>query len=350
MPRRTRPVSQPAVELAPVDDPADPPVPAEPAAAEEPATPEAAVEPEAGATPVPEAAEPVIPEIVPAISAGGSVLYPAIVVPFVTAEPAEVEAINAAVSSPSRVIAIFPQEIDAEGNPTGGIRSMGTVASVLRMARGASGGVQAIIQGLQRVRLVEVLHSEPYYRVRIEPLEDRVVPSPEMEALLRNVAQLVQRAITLSEAVPNELALAMTNITNAGNLADFVAANMPFKPEERYRVLEMLDVTDRLRYVHELLTREVEVLEIGQQIRSQVQGELDKRQREYVLREQLRAIQKELGEEEQPELAELRRRLDEANLPEAARAEADREMERLATIPQASPEYQVARTYLEWIA
>jgi ATP-dependent Lon protease len=297
-----------------------------------------------------ETEQPTIPDVIPALTSGGSVLYPGIVVPYVSAETADVEAINAAVQSPSRMVGVFPQELDAEGGPTGTLRPMGTVATVLRMARGGGGGVQAIIQGVQRVKLLGVEQQQPYYRVRIEPVTERIEPTPEVEALLRNVLGLVQRVIALNEAVPNELALAIANINNPSNLADFIAANLPFRPEERFTVLQQLDVTERLRYVNELLAKEVEVLEIGQQIRGQVQGEMDKRQREFILREQLRAIQKELGDEEQPELAELRRRLDEANLPEEVRKEADRELERLGTIPQASPEYQVARTYLEWIA
>lgn len=333
-----------------LDDPEHPEQPStgeETVPAASPATPEIAA-----AIPVTslDAPAPEIPEIVPAITSGGSVLYPAIVVPYVSVEPHDVEAINAAVGSDARAIAIFPQQLDQDENPTDALRPMGTVATVLRMARGASGGVQAIIQGLQRVRLLEVMSERPYYQIRVEPVHDRVEPTPELEALLRNVLQLVQRVIALNEAVPNELAMAIANINNPGNLADFIAANLPFKAEDRYRVLEQLDVTERLRLVNDLLAREVEVLEIGQQIRGQVQGEMDKRQREYILREQLQAIQKELGEEEQPELAELRRKLDEANLPEVARKEADRELERLQMIPQASPEYGMTRTYLEWIA
>jgi ATP-dependent Lon protease len=281
---------------------------------------------------------------------GGSVLYPGIVVPYVSPSPADVEAINEASGTPSRAIGIFPQELDAEGNPTGAPRAMGTVATLLRMARGPGGSVQAIIQGVQRVRNLGVLQTTPYVRIRIEPVADHVEPSPELEALLRNVLQLVQRVIALNEAVPNEMSLAVATLNDPGNLADFIAANLPFKPDDRFRVLELLDVTERLRYVNELLAREVEVLEIGQQIKTQVQGDLDKRQREFILREQLRAIQKELGDEDQPELTELRRRLNEAHLPEEARNEADRELARLNTIQPASPEYQVIRTYLEWLA
>jgi ATP-dependent Lon protease len=350
MPRRTRKSSEPVMEMAAAEraeesgQEADDIAPADSSA--EAADPAASVAP---VTP-PEDEPAPIPQIVPAITSGGSVLYPAIVVPYVSGEPADVEAVNAAVGSESRAVAIFPQELDQDGNPTGGLRPMGTVATVLRMARGASGGVQAIIQGLQRVRLLEVLSTKPYHQIRIEPVHDRIEPTPELEALLRNVLQLVQRVIALNEVVPNELAVAIANINNPGNLADFIAANLPFKPEDRYRILAELDVTERLRMVNELLTREVEVLEIGQQIRGQVQGEMDKRQREFILREQLQAIQRELGEEEQPELAELRRRLEEADLPEVARKEADRELARLQTIPQASPEYAMTRTYLEWIA
>src|SRR5262249_4947345 len=147
-----------------------------------------------GAAPAPPPAEqtpePVIPDEVPALTSGGSVLYPGIVVPYVSVERSDVDAINEAVATPSRAVGIFPQELDAEGNPTGGPRAMGTVATVLRMARGQQGGVQAILQGVQRVRLLQLLQDKPYLRARIEPVPDSVEPSPELEALLRNVLQL----------------------------------------------------------------------------------------------------------------------------------------------------------------
>jgi len=297
------------------------------------------------------AEEPVVtPDVLPVLATGSSVLYPAIVVPYVSGDEADIRAIDEATSQPNRIIAIFAQKPPEFEGQSGALQGVGTAANILRMARSPQGGVQAILQGVARVRLVEVVQQTPYWRVRVERLEDKIEPSTELEALTRNVMALFQRIVALSESVPNELALAVSSINNPGNLADFIAANLGFKPEERQAVLEALDVTERVRLVNGYLAREVEVAEVGQKIRSEVQGELDKRQREFILREQLKAIQKELGDEEHPELAELRRRLDDAHLPPDARREADRELERLGMIIQASPEYQVARTFLEWLA
>jgi ATP-dependent Lon protease len=290
------------------------------------------------------------PDELAVLATGASVLYPSIVVPYVSGEERDVRAVDEATSLPNRIVGIFAQQPSGDGEYHGELQPFGTAAAILRMARGQQGGVQAILQGVARVRLVEVLQRDPYWRVRVERLTDTVEPSAELEALTRGVVSMFQRIVAMSDSLPGELGPAAAGITNPGNLADFVAANMGFKPEERLAVLAATDVTERLRLVNNYLSREMEVAEVGQKIRSQVQGEMDKRQREFILREQLAQIQKELGEEEKPELAELRRRLDEAHLSTEARREADRELERLVMINQASPEYQVARTYLEWLA
>ena len=291
-----------------------------------------------------------IPDVLPVLATGSSVLYPAIVVPFVSGDERDIRAVDEATTLPNRLVAVFPQQQAGDGAYSGPLQALGTAAAILRMARGAQGGVQAILQGVTRVRLVAVVQQDPYWRVRVERVADVIEPSTELEALTRNVIALFQRVVALNDSLPDELALAVTNIGNPGNLADFIAANVGLKPDERIAVLAAAAVTERLRLVNGYLTREVEVAEVGQTIRTQVQGEMDKRQREFILREQLAAIQRELGEEERPELGELRRRLDEAGLPPEARREADRELGRLATINPASPEYQVARTYLEWLA
>ncbi|MBI2759916.1 MAG: endopeptidase La [Chloroflexi bacterium] len=299
----------------------------------------------------PEGAEAVaFPDELAVLATGASVLYPSIVVPYVSGEERDVRAVDEATSLPNRIVGIFAQQPSGDGEYHGELQPFGTAAAILRMARGQQGGVQAILQGVARVRLVEVLQRDPYWRVRVERIVETVELTPELEALTRGVVTMFQRIVAMSDSLPGELGPAVSGITNPGNLADFIAANMGFKPEERLAVLAATDVTERLRLVNTYLSREMEVAEVGQKIRSQVQGEMDKRQREFILREQLAQIQKELGEEEKPELAELRRRLDEANLPPQARREADRELARLVMINQASPEYQVARTYLEWLA
>ena len=171
-----------------------------------------------------------------------------------------------------------------------------------------------------------------------------------MEALYRSVLSQFQKAVGLTEALPDELAAAAETIAAAGSLADFVAAHVNMKPEERQAVLEASNVEDRLRLVNSFLTRELEVLQVEQDIQSKVRGEMEQGQRQYILREQMKAIQRELGESElTPEIDELQKRMEEAHMPEEARKEAERELERLRSMPQAAAEYQVSRNYLEWL-
>ncbi len=270
-------------------------------------------------------------------------------VPVVASEPAEVQAIDDAITS-GKVVGIFAQQ-PQDGQYRGDLYQVGTAAMVSRMAKTPDGAVHAILQGVARVRLVALEQQEPWLRGRVEVLEEPRERSVEVEALARQVVQLFQRAVQMSEQMPKELGLIVNGIPEPGALADFVAAHLPLRPQDRQRVLEALDLPQRLGLVLQLLQHELEVLEVTTQIQQKVRSELDRRQREVILREQLRAIQRELGEGElPPELVELKERLEAAGLPEVARKEAERELERLRTIPPQSPEYQVARTYLEWLA
>ena len=292
-----------------------------------------------------------LPETMPAIPSGSNVMYPQQLVPILATEERDIRAIDDAASSEGKMIAVFPQRVVAEGRYDGELLPIGTAATIVRMAKAPDGAVHAILQGVSRVHLLAVEQGEPYPRVRVEALRDEVDPSLQLEARVREAVEGFVRVVNLSESLPRELASAVTNVTDPSALADFIAANLPLKAEERYAVLEETNVNRRLERVMELLAHETEVLEVQSKIHADVRGELDKKQREFILREQLKAIQKELGEGEiTPELAELKQRLEAAGLPEAARKEADRELQRLTNIPTMSPEYQVARTYLEWLA
>lgn len=292
-----------------------------------------------------------IPESLPLLSIGPNVLYPAIVAPLVSAEEKDVRAIDEAISGGNlRLLGVVAQRPNADGSSSGALYDVGTAVTVLRMAKAQNGAVQALLQGLARVRILEITQDTPWLRARVERLPDIIEPSTELDALVRTAITLFQRVAALNDSIPQELVAGVATIPNPSNLSDFIAANTDLKSEQRQALLEEANVTARLRLLTDYLGRELSVLEVGSQIQSQVKGELDKRQRDFILREQLRTIQKELGESDQPELAPLREKLDAAHLPPEARREADRELERLAAIPSASPEYQVARTYLEWLA
>jgi ATP-dependent Lon protease len=279
-------------------------------------------------------------------------MYPQQLMPVLATEEKDVKAIDDAAAAEVKVVGLFAQQPgESEGSYDGDLRQTGIAAQIVRMAKAPDGSVHAILQGVARIRLAEMEQSEPWMRGRIERLEDASGTVVRAEAMMRSAVAAFERVVGISEALPDELATAVGNVNEPSALADFIAANIHISPDQRQRVLEELDVAKRLELVMEFLSHEENVLEVESKIQTQVRGELDKKQREFILREQMKAIQKELGEgETTPELAELKKRLDEADLPEGVRKEADREMQRLIAIPSISPEYQVARTYLEWLA
>jgi ATP-dependent Lon protease len=291
-----------------------------------------------------------VPEVLPALASRAVVLFPGLMVPLASADEAIVQAVVEAAASPGKMLALFAQKTGTDGQPTDELYTVGTAANVLRMARAPTGAVQAIIQGVARVRLLAKEQEKPSLRVRVETIRETDHQGIEMEALYRSVLSQFQKAIGLTESLPDELAAAAETIAPAGSLADFVAAHVNMKPEERQAVLEAANIEDRLRLVNSFLTRELEVLQVEQDIQSKVRGEMEQGQRQYILREQLKAIQRELGESElTPEIDELQKRMEEAHMPEEARKEAERELERLRSMPQAAAEYQVSRNYLEWL-
>jgi ATP-dependent Lon protease len=314
--------------------------------------PEKPPEPTPEETPEAAPTDLVLPETLPVIPSGTNIVYPQQLMPVLASNERDVKAIDAAASGTGKLLAIFSQDPDIaeieEGQAP--FREIGTAATVVRMAKTQEGAIHAILQGTKRIRLVEITDHGPPIIAQIEPLEDVPETGLETEAAMRDATERFVHVVTLSENLPTELAAAVGDITDPADLADFIAANLPLKPEERYDVLHELNVGARLSLVRSLLRHEEEVLEVQSKIHQDVKGELDKRQREFILREQMKAIQKELGEESAPELVELRERLQKADLPETARKEADREIERLMQIPTISPEYQVVRTYLEWLA
>jgi ATP-dependent Lon protease len=278
-------------------------------------------------------------------------MYPQQLVPVLATEQRDIQAIDLAAGAEAKVIGVFCQQVTSEGSHDGAPCPIGTAASIVRMAKAPDGNVHAILQGISRIQLDATEEEGLLLMGRVHVLEETVDRSLALEATMRDVVKDFQRVTSLTETMPNELSSAVTNVTEPSALADFVAANLQLKTEDRYAVLTELDVNKRIAFVRDLLAHEVEVLEVQSEIQAGVRGELDRRQREFILREQMKAIQKELGEGDiTPELSELKGRLDTAHLPEAAQKEADRELQRLTSIPTVSPEYQVARTYLEWLA
>src|SRR5438477_2263655 len=228
---------------------------------------------------------------------------------------------------------------------------VGVAGIVARMLKVPDGTIRILVQGTERVRIGDYVGEEPYLVARIEPRADQVEPRPELEALTRNVQKTFTEIIEQIPYLPEELQLAVTNVEDPSSLTHLIAGALRISTDEKQELLEQVDVAKRLRRLSEILARELEVIQIGSRIQSQVQSEIDKGQREYYLREQLKAIQQELGEgdEQQAEINDLRERIEAANLPDDARKQADRELGRLERLPPAAAEYGVIRTYLEWL-
>jgi len=289
-----------------------------------------------------------IPEELPILPAGENILFPFIIVPLATREQKVVQLIDAAIAE-NKIVGIFAQR--AEQPPPDNLYSIGSAALIARMFKLPDGSIQAFLQGLARIRLKEITQTEPYLKARVEVIEEKVEKTTELEALTRNLLTLFQRVVEIAPNLPAELGIAAMNMPEPGGLADFVAAHINLKREEGQEILETLDVTERIKKLTGYINRELEILELGSKIQSQIKGEMDKAQREFFLREQLKAIQKELGEvdERTMEINELKGKIEEAKLPPEAQKEAERELDRLAKMPPAAAEYTVARTYLDWL-
>jgi len=291
-----------------------------------------------------------IPEELPILPTAESTLFPFIIAPLATDRPNIVQTIDAAMEG-NKIIGVFGQRPDAGEATADNLYSIGTAALIARMFKMPDGSIRVFLQGLTRIHLKEITQTEPYMRAKIDVIRTEAEKTTEIEALTRNLVGLFQKVVELAPNLPPELSIAAINITEPGDLADFVAAHTNLQREEAQDILETLDVAERIRKLTGHINRELEVLELGSKIQSQIKGEMDKAQRDFYLREQLKAIQKELGEtdERQIELNELKEKIEQAHLPEEARKEADRELDRLSKMPPSAAEYTVSRTYLDWL-
>lgn len=289
-----------------------------------------------------------LPEELPILPQAQVVIYPSLIVPLATADTKIVRLIDEAVGS-DKLVGFFVQKPDAK--EVTDLYSIGTAALVARMFKLPDGSIHAFFQGLSRIRLKKITQIEPYLKGKVEVIEDKIERTPELEALVRNLTALFQKIVELAPNLPPELNIAVLNMPDPGSLADFVAAHINLKPEERQEILEAIDVTERIKKLTVFANRELEVLELGSKIQSRAREEMTKAQREFFLREQLKAIQKELGEidERTIEINELKEKIAQAKLPPEVQKEADRELERLAKMPPAAAEYTVSRTYLDWL-
>ena len=297
-------------------------------------------------------AKPDVPNILNILPLRDSVIYPMLIAPLSVGRDAGVQLVDESVVGNNRIIGVVAQKDPQMDQPGFDDVYQYGCAVIIRTLVKMPDATRLIVQGVSRFRIIEQVQDQPYLTARIEVIED-VQPGPdraeEIEALRRSIAALFEQAIRLSPNLPDELRSLTQAVKETNVMADLVAAHMTLTLEDKQRILEISDVEERLRLLLELLVKEVRVLELTSKVQSEVNTELSKTQRDYYLREQLKAIQRELGESDDrgEELEELQGRILEANLPEAALKEVNREFDRLRRMNPGAPEYTVARTYVD---
>jgi len=294
---------------------------------------------------------PQIPSEAAVLPLRGVVVYPLTVIPLRVGQPRSIRLIDDIMLDKRLVclVASKNEEIPEPGPDE--IYRVGTMALVHRFLRAPDGTIRLIVQGLERVRILEFTALTPYLKARISAAPEIEEESIEMEALVRNVTELFRRLADLVPYIPEELLLAATNVEEPRQLVYLIATSMRLDIADAQELLEIDEVKAKLQKLTTILNRELEVLELGKKIQSEAQSEMEKMQREYFLREQLKAIQRELGEgdEQAMEVEEFRRKIEAAGMPEEAEKEARRELDRLSKLPTAAAEYSVIRTYLDWL-
>jgi endopeptidase La len=290
---------------------------------------------------------PTLPQELPVLPLRRTVAFPLTLQPLAVNRPVSIETVNRALGA-DRLVLLLLQENEADDPTPEDVRRVGTVAVVRQMARAAS-GINIIIEGIARVRADVVTRVGTSMRAQITPLPEPYERTLEVEAHVRRIQELIEKALSLATGLSEELRAVVMNIDDPLRLAYVLATLLDMKPAEKQAVLEENDLVKKLEAIANSLTREIELLELKGKIESQAQQEMTDAQRQYYLRQQLKAIQQELGEGEGNEIAELRKRIEDAKLPEQVAAAALRELDRLGRMGAASPEYQMLRTYIDWV-
>ncbi len=295
-----------------------------------------------------------IPDILPVLPLKDLVIFPYIILPISVSREKSINAVDAALAEQRIIMLVAQRDAQNEAPRPEELFSVGTVAAIMRMLKLPDGRIRLLVQGLSRARVDSFLAEEPFLKAKITKLEE-VVPAkelpPEHEALLRSVKQNLEKSVSLGKNISPEVMVIAANLDDPARLADLSASNLDLKLEEAQHILESTDPIERLRLVNENLAKEITVLTMQQEISSQARGEMDKSQREYYLRQQLRAIQQELGEGEEmsEELAQYRKLITEKKIPAEAASEVEKQIKRLERSHPDSAETAIIRTYLDWM-
>src|SRR5499427_4731790 len=294
-----------------------------------------------------------IPDVLPVLPLPDVVVFPYMIVPLFVNRDRSAKAVDQALAE-NRMVLLVSQKDAGVDDPKGDdLYNFGTVSVIMRMLKLPDGRVRILVQGFSRAKVESYDESKPYITAKVQPkTEPQVIPAtPELEALIRNVKSSLEKMVSLGKNISPDLVAIASNLDDPGRLADLVASNLDLKVEKAQEVLELLEPIDRLRRVHQLMAKETEVLEIQNDINTQARGEMDKSQREFYLRQQMKAIQQELGEgnELQEEIEQYRTKIKKAKMPKEVAEEAERQLGRLERMHPDAAETATLRNYLDWM-
>ncbi len=293
-----------------------------------------------------------IPEHLPILPLFDVVLFPKMVMPLIVMQEESIRLIDEAMSSDRLVGTIASRNPKPQGEYTAGdLYEVGTSAVILKMAKTEENNAQLLLQGIGRFTVQEYTETEPYLKARISTIQPEEYKNKEIEAIMANLVNQYEKVVSMSSALPQEMTAMARSLEEPGILADMVTSTINSNTREKQEVLKIFDVKERLKKVTQLVNYQIDILEIGSKIQTQVKGGMEKQQREYYLRQQLKAIQEELGEidETSGEIEDYRAKIEGKNLPEEAKKEAERELKRLSRMHPSSAEYSVALSYLDWM-
>ena len=294
-----------------------------------------------------------IPKKLPLLPIRDIVVFPYMVLPLFVGREMSIKAIEVALEGNRMIFLTSQKDINVENPSPSDLYSVGTVGVIMRMLKLPDGRIKILVQGVARAKTVKFLMKEPFYQVEIKTFPDVPISvNLETEALMRNVKEQIERLVSFGKVILPDIMVVIENVDDPGKLADLAIANMGLKVEQAQEILEITDPLQRIKRINEALGKEIELLSMQQKIQADVRGEIDKTQREYFLREQLKAIQRELGEtdDRSEDMRELREKIKEAKMPEKAAKEADKQLRRLERMHPDAAEASMTRTYIEWLS
>ncbi len=294
-----------------------------------------------------------IPEVIPLLPIRDLIVFPFMIIPLFVGREASIKAVDEALSKDRLILLSAQKDIIVEEPTQNDIYETGTIAMIMKMLKLPDGRVKILVQGISKAKIETYIQIKPFYLVKAAKIKEEIVTdiTPAIDALMRNVKEQLEKYVSLGRLPSQDILIILENINNPGRLADIVASNLGLKVEESQKILEEIDPIERLKKINDILAREIEVLTMQAKIQSQAKEEMTKMQRDYFLREQMRAIKNELGEtdEKAQEMGELREKIKAAKMPHDIQKEAEKQLSRLELMHQDAAEASTTRTYIEWL-